>query len=230
MTCKEIRLNCGVPILDFLGADPDKAASRVPADYNSWARMEKLPLTEKVRSHLAQFFKKELKTCAARLGGPARDWPARYGFSLLLFVWDLLDDSIDLFFWCDWICCRHCSAAPSRTSRCMTRLRSSQHPRPDAASPSGQPCFCQIEVALNSAQRVIINHSFVSQADNGFAFDAQRLVLQTLILWCGDFAPAIIGIFSAKFAIALCARRIRRATDLPRPEKTSHLRLLPRSI
>jgi hypothetical protein len=68
-------------VLDFLGADPDKAANRVTADYNSWARMEKLLLTDKVRSHLAQFFKKELKTCAAVLGGPARDWPARYGFS-----------------------------------------------------------------------------------------------------------------------------------------------------
>jgi hypothetical protein len=90
-------------ILGFLGADPDKPASRVPADYNSWARMEKLVLTDKVRAHLAQFFKKELKTCAARLGGAARDWPARYGFSLLVMFWDLLDDSIDLFFWCDWI-------------------------------------------------------------------------------------------------------------------------------
>ncbi len=90
-------------ILDFLGADPDKSGSQMPVDYNSWARMEKLPLTDKVRSHLAQFFKKELKTCAARLGGAARDWPARYGFSLLLFLWDLLDDSIDLLFWCDWI-------------------------------------------------------------------------------------------------------------------------------
>ena len=67
-------------ILCFLGADPDKPGSRLTADYNSWTRMEKLPLTNKVRSHLAKFFKKELKTCAARLGGPARDWPARYGF------------------------------------------------------------------------------------------------------------------------------------------------------
>src|SRR3954464_4390438 len=41
-------------ILRFLGADPDKPVSRVPTDYNSWASMEKLPLTEKVRSHLAQ--------------------------------------------------------------------------------------------------------------------------------------------------------------------------------
>jgi len=67
-------------ILSFLGADPHKPSKRLAADYNSWTTMEKLPLTNKVRSHLAQFFKKELKTCAARLGGPARDWPARYGF------------------------------------------------------------------------------------------------------------------------------------------------------
>ena len=67
-------------ILCFLGADPDKPGSRLTADYNSWTKMEKLPLTDKVRSHLAKFFKKELKSCAARLGGPAREWPARYGF------------------------------------------------------------------------------------------------------------------------------------------------------
>lgn len=67
-------------ILRFLGANPDEPGRRLSADYNSWARMEKLPLTNAVRSYLAKFFKKELKTCAARLGGPARDWPARYGF------------------------------------------------------------------------------------------------------------------------------------------------------
>ena len=89
-------------ILRFLDADPDQPGSRVMADNNGWAGMEKLPLTDEVRSHLARFFKKELKTCAARLGGPARDWPARYGFSLLLFLWDLLDD-LDLFSWLDWI-------------------------------------------------------------------------------------------------------------------------------
>jgi Sulfotransferase family len=89
-------------ILSFLEADPDKRGSRAMADYNGWTGMEKLPLTDEVRSHLARFFKKELKTCAARLGGPARDWPARYGFSLLLFLWDLLDD-LDLFSWLDWI-------------------------------------------------------------------------------------------------------------------------------
>jgi hypothetical protein len=67
-------------ILRFLGADPDKPGTGLTADYNSWTRMEKLRLTDGVRAHLAKVFKKELKTCAARLGGPARDWPARYGF------------------------------------------------------------------------------------------------------------------------------------------------------
>jgi hypothetical protein len=67
-------------ILRFLGADPDKPSTRLTADYNSWTMMEKLPLSTEVRAHLAKFFKKELKACAARLGGPARDWPARYGF------------------------------------------------------------------------------------------------------------------------------------------------------
>ncbi len=75
-------------ILHFLGADRHKPSERLTADYNSWNGMEKLQLTDKVRSHLAQFFKKELKTCAAKLGGPARQWPARYGFSLLsFFAW-----------------------------------------------------------------------------------------------------------------------------------------------
>ena len=67
-------------ILDFLGADPDKPSGQLKADYNRWAGMEKLPLTIQVRSHLAHVFKKELKACAARLGGPAKEWPARYGF------------------------------------------------------------------------------------------------------------------------------------------------------
>jgi hypothetical protein len=38
----------------------------------------------------------------APLAGPAKSWPARYDFSLLVLFWDLPDD-IDLLFWCDWI-------------------------------------------------------------------------------------------------------------------------------
>jgi hypothetical protein len=68
-------------ILSFLGADPDKPRGPLNADYNGQAGREKLRLTDRVRSALAQFFKEELKACAAELGGPARNWPARYGFS-----------------------------------------------------------------------------------------------------------------------------------------------------
>src|SRR5436189_5284716 len=89
-------------ILHFLGADPEKPIRRLTADYNDWAGMEKLPFTDKVRSHVARFFKKELKTCARRLGGPARDWPARYGFSLLFFFGELAA-YFDHFLRSDWI-------------------------------------------------------------------------------------------------------------------------------
>ena len=67
-------------ILTFLGADPRKPSGRLSPGYNAQAGGEKLPLTDKVRSALAQFFKQELKACAAEFGGPAKKWPARYGF------------------------------------------------------------------------------------------------------------------------------------------------------
>jgi hypothetical protein len=89
-------------ILKFLGADPEKPSGRLNADHNSDGGRNKLRLTDKVRSHIAQFFEQELKACAVELGGPARQWPVRYGFSLLFFFWELADD-LDLFLWCDWI-------------------------------------------------------------------------------------------------------------------------------
>jgi hypothetical protein len=89
-------------ILSFLGADPDKPSGPLNADYNAQARQEKLQLTDKVRSRVAQFFEQELKACAEELGGPAKQWPARYGFSLLIFFWELAD-YFDIFFWCDWV-------------------------------------------------------------------------------------------------------------------------------
>jgi hypothetical protein len=91
-------------ILRFLGGDPGKPSGRFKPHDNNDAGRDKLRLTARVRDRMAQFFEHELKACAVELGGRAKSWPARYGFSLLLYVWDLLDDSIDLFFWCDWIC------------------------------------------------------------------------------------------------------------------------------
>jgi Sulfotransferase family len=90
-------------ILRFLGGDPEKPSGGLKPNENRDEGRQKLRLTAKVRDRIAQFFEHELKACALELGGRAKSWPARYGFSLLLFFWDLLDDSIDLFFWCDWI-------------------------------------------------------------------------------------------------------------------------------
>jgi hypothetical protein len=91
-------------VLRFLGGDPDKRSGRLEAHENGDAGRDKLPLITRVRERVAQFFEHELKACAVELGGRAKNWPTRYGFSVLLFTWDLLDDSIDLLFWCDWIC------------------------------------------------------------------------------------------------------------------------------
>ena len=89
-------------ILLFLGADPNKPSGRLKADENQDAKRDKLRLTDRVRSRVAQFFEQELKTCAAELGGPAKHWPARYGFSLLIFFVQLLG-GLDVLSWCDWI-------------------------------------------------------------------------------------------------------------------------------
>jgi Sulfotransferase family len=89
-------------ILLFLGGDPNKRSRQLKADGNNGAGKVKLLLTDQVRSRVAQFFEEELKACAAELGGPAKQWPARYGFSLLIFFARLLDD-FEIFFRCDWI-------------------------------------------------------------------------------------------------------------------------------
>lgn len=90
-------------ILQFLGGDPNKPSGGIKPHENNDSGRDKLRLTANVRDRVARFFEQELKACALQLGERAKTWPARYGFSLLLFFWDMLDDSIDLFFWCDWI-------------------------------------------------------------------------------------------------------------------------------
>lgn len=67
-------------IITSLGGDPNQSSGELPPDYNAKARKEKLTLAESTRKHLADFFKDELRACATELGGPAADWPNRYGF------------------------------------------------------------------------------------------------------------------------------------------------------
>ena len=88
-------------ILDFLGADTEKVNGKFGAGQNAEAGTKKLKLSDKVRSHLAQFFKKELKACAAEFGGSAIKWPTRYGFSLLWLLVGVAD-KLNLFLWADW--------------------------------------------------------------------------------------------------------------------------------
>jgi Sulfotransferase family len=73
-------------ILQFLDADPDKPSGRIRADDNRDADKQKPRLTDSVRCQVAQFFKDELRACAKELGGPAKEWPARYGFSPALVL------------------------------------------------------------------------------------------------------------------------------------------------
>jgi Sulfotransferase family len=72
-------------ILRFLGADPDKPSGRLTADKKINVGKDKPSITPEVRSRLAHFFEGELKACATELGGPAKAWPARYGFPVAEF-------------------------------------------------------------------------------------------------------------------------------------------------
>lgn len=65
-------------IIAFLGGDPDKTDNRWrPEDNRNPGKTP--PLSEEVRVHLAEFFARELRDCVAELGGPAMEWPSRYG-------------------------------------------------------------------------------------------------------------------------------------------------------
>ncbi len=90
-------------ILLFLGGDPNKPSGRLKPTDNNDAGRDKLRLTAKVRARIAKFFEQELKACAKELGGPARHWPARYGFSIFCAFWQLVD-YLDLFVWFDLDC------------------------------------------------------------------------------------------------------------------------------
>ncbi len=64
-------------ILTYLGADPE--GGRLAADYNRKANSEKLDMPPAIEAELVDYFRDELKGCADRLGGHAKDWAARYG-------------------------------------------------------------------------------------------------------------------------------------------------------
>jgi len=65
-------------ILRFLEADPEKKSGDIPADYNRKAKT-KLEMPPLAREVLVEYFREELEASAAIFGGPAREWPKRYG-------------------------------------------------------------------------------------------------------------------------------------------------------
>ncbi len=67
-------------VIQFLGGDPQKASGEFAPEHNSKANRQRLRLTDKARAHVARFFEEELRICAAEFGGPAAEWPKRYGF------------------------------------------------------------------------------------------------------------------------------------------------------
>jgi hypothetical protein len=88
-------------IVQFLGGDPEKTRLRLNGRSKVNANA-KLRFPNQVRSQVAQFFEPELKACATELGGPATNWPARYGLSLLMFFFSIFDNILDLLVGFDW--------------------------------------------------------------------------------------------------------------------------------
>jgi hypothetical protein len=66
-------------VITYLGGDPDKPSAILGATYNRKASAPKLPLTDTCKDVLVDYFKDELKACAATFGAQARNWPAQYG-------------------------------------------------------------------------------------------------------------------------------------------------------
>src|SRR5438046_9318785 len=90
-------------ILHFLGAAPNKPSGDFKPEDNNDAAREHLRRPASGPSRPAQFFEQELKACASQLGGAAKNWPTRYGFSIVcLFL--RLADYFDLFVWFDLDC------------------------------------------------------------------------------------------------------------------------------
>jgi len=89
-------------IVRFLGGDPEKASS-TPEIMKKVNSEQELQFSEKVRSRMVGFFESELKACAKQFGGPARQWPGRYGLSLLLLFFSTFDNFLDIIVGFDWM-------------------------------------------------------------------------------------------------------------------------------
>ena len=65
-------------VLEFLGLDPEKGGG-IPAGYNRKAVRTKYELSKELEAVIVEHYRDELRACADTLGGPAKQWAARYG-------------------------------------------------------------------------------------------------------------------------------------------------------
>ncbi|MCB1488746.1 MAG: sulfotransferase, partial [Bauldia sp.] len=66
-------------IISFLGGDPDKPTERIAPDFNRKNGKSSAPMPDLVRDLVAAKFAGELRACAEKLGGPAKEWRKLYG-------------------------------------------------------------------------------------------------------------------------------------------------------
>ena len=67
-------------VLEFFDLqDTGTPAAEVPSDFNRKAQNPKRPMSDEVRAFLIEAFRQELLQCAETFGGPAEQWPGRYG-------------------------------------------------------------------------------------------------------------------------------------------------------
>jgi hypothetical protein len=66
-------------IFEFVGIAPDDATVQLAVDHNPNPTVWKPEMTTAIRETLVDHFRDELHRCADELGGPACNWPGRYG-------------------------------------------------------------------------------------------------------------------------------------------------------
>ncbi|MCB1494776.1 MAG: sulfotransferase [Bauldia sp.] len=66
-------------IVGFLGGDPGKASGTLPPGFNRKSKDPKVVMSDRVRDHLIDLLGGEIRAAATEFGGPAREWPRKYG-------------------------------------------------------------------------------------------------------------------------------------------------------
>ena len=67
-------------VLEFFDLqDSGSPAVKVASDFNRKAENPKRPMSDEMRAFLVDAFRQEMLQCAKMFGGPAEQWPGRYG-------------------------------------------------------------------------------------------------------------------------------------------------------